>query len=78
MPFGVGAAEFIVLLLAVVFFAVPIVLFLLIARAAGNRSAARRSQDPRAVLAERLARHEITQAEFETAMRALGYGAPPG
>jgi uncharacterized membrane protein len=30
--------------------------------------------DPRAVLAERLARGEISREEFDTAMRALGYG----
>jgi uncharacterized membrane protein len=31
-----------------------------------------RRPDPRTILADRLARHEITQADFETAMRALG------
>ena len=33
--------------------------------------------DPRAILAERLARGEITPGEFDTAMRALGYGQHP-
>lgn len=32
------------------------------------------SPDPRAILAERLARGEITPEAFDTAMRALGYG----
>jgi uncharacterized membrane protein len=77
MPFGVGGLEFVVLLLAVALFAVPIILALLLARAATGRSSAPRSPDPRAVLADRLARHEITQAEFDTAMRALGYGSSP-
>ena len=35
------------------------------------------AQDPRAILAERLAKGEISQDEFDTAMRALGYGGPP-
>lgn len=34
------------------------------------------AEDPRAVLAERLALGEITRAEFDTAMHALGYGDP--
>jgi uncharacterized membrane protein len=34
------------------------------------------SADARAVLADRLARGEITRDEFDTAMRALGYPAP--
>jgi uncharacterized membrane protein len=34
------------------------------------------SPDPRALLADRLARGEITRDEFDTAMRALGYPAP--
>ena len=32
------------------------------------------SPNPRAILADRLARGEITREEFDTAMRALGYG----
>jgi hypothetical protein len=35
------------------------------------------SQDPRAVLATRLTQGEISREEFDTAMRALGFGAPP-
>jgi uncharacterized membrane protein len=37
-----------------------------------------RRPDPRAVLAERLARGEITRDEFDTAMRALGLPDPRG
>jgi uncharacterized membrane protein len=71
MPFNVGPAELILLLLIAAMIALPVLLVVVLARAAG-RSSQPASPDPRAVLAVRLARGEISRAEFDTAMRALG------
>jgi uncharacterized membrane protein len=74
MPLALGPAELIMMLVvAFMTLALPVAVVLLLIRA-GKRSNA----DPRATLADRLARGEITRDEFDTAMRALGYGeAPP-
>ncbi len=72
MPFHVGPGEIIVVLLIAAMIAVPILLAVLLVRAVAGRGQVSQSPDPRTVLADRLARGQITQAEFETAMRALG------
>jgi uncharacterized membrane protein len=72
MPFTIGPAEVIVVLVEAALIALPVVLLIVVVRAVASRTTARSTPDPRAVLAERLARGEITRAEFDTAMRALG------
>jgi uncharacterized membrane protein len=71
---GVSPFDLLFTILIVAVYAVPVLIVLLLVRVL---RAARRP-DPRAVLAERLARHEITQQEFDTAMRALGLPDPRG
>ena len=75
MPFSVGLGEqLMVLVVAVMTLALPIAIVVLLVRVAR-----RPAPDPRAGLAERLTRGEITREEFDTAMRALGSSgdAPP-
>ena len=63
----------IVLVMALVVVGVAVAVLKLLA---GPSRSATRPPDPRSVLADRLARGEITKDEFDTAMRALGYPAP--
>ncbi len=73
MPFDVGVGEQImVLVVAIMTVALPVAIILLVVQAARRPPA-----DPRAVLADRLARGEITRDEFDTATRALGDGEAP-
>jgi uncharacterized membrane protein len=73
MPFNAGPAELImILVVAFMTLALPVAVVLLLIRA-GKRS----DPDPRVTLADRLAKGEITREEFDTAMRALGYGEAP-
>jgi uncharacterized membrane protein len=86
MPFNVGPGELIIMLIITAIVFVPIVALLLVLRAdrstpvesvALAQDASRAaSPDPRAVLADRLARGEISRDDFDTAMRALGYVGP--
>ncbi len=78
MPFNVGPAELVIVVLIAAMIALPIVIIVLLARGAFRTPAGPMAPDPRVVLAERLARREITQDEFDTAMRALGFATPPG
>ena len=73
MPFNAGPGELIIILVvALLTIALPVaVVWLLV------QSARRPVRDPRATLADRLARGEITRDEFDTAMRALGYAEGP-
>jgi uncharacterized membrane protein len=82
MPFinGIGPGEIIILFIIAAMIGVPILVLVLVVR--GSRPVSPQAgpswgtADPRAVLAERLARGEITREEFDTAMRALGYLPP--
>jgi uncharacterized membrane protein len=67
MPFGMGPSAVSVLL---VILAILWILFRVYT--ARNRQKRRPPSDPRAVLDARLARGEITRADYDTAMRALG------
>jgi len=68
--FTIGATELIiVLVIALIVFAIVVGALKLVA---GQRP---QPPDPRTVLADRLARGEITKDEFDAAMRALGYPA---
>ena len=70
MPFNVGPAELLMMLVvAFMTLALPIAVIVLLV-GAGRRAA----PDPRAILADRLAKGEITREEFDVAMRALGLG----
>ena len=71
MPFDIGPSALSIVLVA---FAILWIAFRVNAAQKKSRPAAR---DPRAVLAERLTRGEITRDEFDTAMRALGIGDSP-
>ena len=66
MPFSVGDVSIILWMIAI-YLVVPVTILWLIIRAIRTRR-----PDPRTILADRLARHEISQSDFETAMRALG------
>jgi len=63
---------FFILVIAVVEFGIPILLIVLIVRYLQGRN----RPDPRAILADRLARGEITREQFDTAMQALGLVGP--
>jgi uncharacterized membrane protein len=76
MPFNIGPGELVVFILLAVPLAVPLVVIYLAVHWARTREQASPA-DPRAVLATRLAKGEITPQEFDTAMRALGFVAPP-
>ena len=66
--FSIGPTELIlVLVIALMVFVIVVAALKLVA---GPRPA---PPDARAVLADRLARGEISQDEFDAAMRALGY-----
>ena len=69
MPFEFGASQFVVWLMTVaVIVGIPVAVIALIFRL-GQRSA---SSKPEEALRARFARGEMTQAEFDAAMRALG------
>lgn len=72
---GVGPIEMllIVAMSVVPFMVVLVAILWLVDRARRGRQSAPRP-DPREILTERLALGQITPDEFETAMRALGYG----
>jgi uncharacterized membrane protein len=72
MPFNNGPGEIIIVLLIAAMVAVPILLVVLLFRAVAGRGQVAPSLGPRSVLADRLARGEITQEEFDTATHALG------
>jgi uncharacterized membrane protein len=77
MPFNIGPGEIIIVLILVGFWiGLPLLAIYLLRQHLRAREAGRQP-DPRAVLAQRLALGQITPAEFETAMRALGFVAPP-
>ena len=65
---------FFILVIAGVEFGIPILLIVLIVRYLRGRN----RPDPRAILADRLARGEITREQFDTAMQALGLVGPAG
>ncbi len=66
--FSIGMGEqLMVLVVAVMTIALPVVVIALLVRARR-----RPAPDPRATLADRLAKGEITREEFETGMRTLG------
>jgi uncharacterized membrane protein len=67
-----GPAELVIVLLLAGIIAAPLAALVLVARWAA-RPTQPAGPDPRAVLAHRLARGEISRAEFDTAMRALGF-----
>jgi uncharacterized membrane protein len=81
---GIGPVELIIVALSGLFtLAIPVaivVLLVVLVRRANQapRPPAGWGPDPRAVLADRLARGEITRDEFDTAMRALGIPTGPG
>jgi uncharacterized membrane protein len=78
MPFNIGPGEIMILMATAAMVAVPILLVVLLVRALAGRGRAEPGADPRIVLADRLARGQITQAEFDTAMHALGLVDRPG
>ena len=67
MPFSGAEAIIPMLWMIALYIVIPVAIIWVLVRAIRSRH-----PDPRTILADRLARHEITQAEFETAMRALG------
>ena len=68
MPLDIGVGELLmVAVVGVMTVALPIAVIVLLVQA-GRRPAT----DPRATLADRLAKGEISREEFDTAMRALG------
>jgi uncharacterized membrane protein len=67
---GLSPIHFILILAVSALMLGPVVVLVLFLRAAQGP----RRPDPRAVLADRLARGQITPDEFATAMRALGLG----
>ncbi len=71
MPFDIGPSAISIVLVA---FAI---LWIAYRVSAAQKKSRPPASDPRAVLAERLARGEITRDEFDTAMRALGIGNSP-
>ncbi len=72
MPFDIAPAELLVVMItAAMLIAVPVLVIL--AAKAILRPSQPTTPDPRAVLADRLARGEISRDEFDTAMRALGF-----
>jgi uncharacterized membrane protein len=73
MPYTIGPAELVIVLLVAAMIAVPVVLVMLLARTVAARPSAPTGTDPRAILADRLARGAISRAEFDAAMRALGF-----
>lgn len=72
MPFGIGPGEIVIVLSIAAIVAAPILLLVFLARGSARPAPSAPGPDPRAVLADRLARGQITHADFETAMRALG------
>ena len=61
-----------ILAIAVVEFGIPILALVVIIRYVQGRN----RPDPASVLAQRLARGEITREQFDTAMQALGLAGP--
>jgi hypothetical protein len=69
MPLGLSPLHLLVIL---AIYALPVAFVVLLVMAVR-----RRPPDPRAVLAARLARGEITREQFDTAMVALGFAPEP-
>ncbi len=89
MPFNIGPGELIILLIIFAMMALPLVVLVLVVRAmrsgppatvpwAPIATPASSTLDAQTLLAERLARGEITHDEHDTAMRALGMSDGPG
>lgn len=72
MPFNLGPGEIILMVIIALMIAVPVWLLISLGKASARGSHST-SADSRVVLADRLARGEISQADFDTAMRALGF-----
>jgi uncharacterized membrane protein len=73
MPIGLTPLHLLLVLVIAAIWVVPIVVIVL----AVARVRRPGPPDPRAILAERLARGEITREQFDAAMQALGIGVPP-
>ena len=78
MPFNIGPGELLVVLIIALVFVLPVFLLFRAGQLSAGTAAAPTTwgapaEDPRATLADRLAKGEITREEFDTAMRALGY-----
>ncbi len=71
--FNIGPTELLIVVVIAVLVVGIAIAFLKVL--AGQSRPATPAPDPRSVLADRLARGEITREEFDTAMRALGYPA---
>jgi len=69
---GLSPVHLFLMLVVAAQVAIPILIVVLIVRYFVGRS----RPDPRAILADRLARGEITREQFDTAMQALGLGGP--
>ena len=72
--FGFQPVHLVFILVILAEFAIPILVIVLIVRYVMRRN----RPDPRVILAERLARGEISREQFDTAMQALGLGGPAG
>jgi len=83
MPLPIGVGELVVVaVVAIMTVALPIAILVALVRAARRpatdlRKTPDEGSDPRAALAMRLNRGEITREEFDVAMRGLGYEAQP-
>jgi uncharacterized membrane protein len=89
MPFSIGPGELMLLMIIFAMFCVPVLILVLVVRSMRGDPPAPvpwtaagavppPGSDPRALLAERLARGEITRDQFDTAMSALGLGDSAG
>lgn len=72
MAFDLPIHSFVVMFLVIAMWAVPVMVVVWVIQALRQA----RRPDPRAILAHRLSRGEITPQEFDTAMRALGLSDP--
>jgi hypothetical protein len=72
MAFDLPIHSFVFGFLVVAVYALPVIVIVWVIQALRQA----RRPDPRAVLAHRLSRGEITPQEFDTAMRALGLADP--
>ena len=89
MPFNIGPGELILLIVMFAMLGIPVVILVLVVRSmrssppasvpwAPATSVSPAAPDPRAILAERLARGEITRDQFDTAIAALGFADSAG
>jgi uncharacterized membrane protein len=89
VPFDIGPGELILVLIMFAMLGIPVVILVLVVRSmrssppapvpwAPVTGASSAAPDPRAILAERLARGEITRDQFDTALRALGFADSSG